>query len=211
MLKKALAAVALALAIGPVWAFQGAAPSAQPPGATMRRGGRNGAITAIAGTVYTIKTMRGVEVKADIAKDVPITRLDRSTGTIADLKVGTFVNVTGEAGPEGIIKATSVRIQYPAIVGTIQAISAKRVTIRTADGKSSTYLITDKTAMRNRRQAATWASFKSGDPVTVQYSGAAAMAINYGMAVRPGGARRTPSSASGTAGAPPSETVQPGR
>ncbi|HEY3413342.1 MAG TPA: DUF5666 domain-containing protein [Armatimonadota bacterium] len=204
----AVVAAAIVGVSGVALAFQAAQPPA--PGArggrtgtAMRgRGRNNGVITAVTGTTYTIKTMRGTEIKASVATDTPVTKPDRSTGAIADLKIGTFVNIQGQPGDDGIVKATAVMIQNPSVMGTIQSVSAKRITVRAMDGKFYTYLVSDKTNFRKAGQTAAWTSFKAGDQVSVQFTGAAALSVRSFQAGGAGGGQRRAPRNGGTPPAP---------
>lgn len=212
----AIAALVLTGVSGISLAFQAPQPPTTPgagPGAGMRRGGRGqvGVITAIAGTTYTIKTMRGTEVKATVPAETPVVKLDKSNGAIADLKVGMFVSVQGQRGTDGTVAATRVTISNPMVAGAIVTVSAKRIAIKAANGKFSTFLVNEKTGFRQGRTDAKATDFKVGDQVMVEYTGALAVNVstmpaggNFGG----GGARRNPNGGNNAA-TPPTPPTAP--
>lgn len=211
MLRKLAIAAVLVMGVASLAeAFQTPTPPAPNPGpggaprAGARRGrGQMGVITAITGTTYTIKTMRGSEIKATIAPETPVVKADQKPGAIADLKVGSFVAVQGQRGTDGTVTATNVTISNPMIVGSIQAVAAKRITVRGMDNKPATYLITDKTTFRKGMQDAKIADFKVGDQVVVEYTGAAALSIRTFQAGAGGGFGGQRGNRNGNNAAPP--------
>ncbi|HEY3266244.1 MAG TPA: DUF5666 domain-containing protein [Armatimonadota bacterium] len=142
-MKKVLAtALMLALSAGCVMAQdapppQGAAPG-QAPGQGRRAGGFQGArgprvggtITKVAGTSFTIKTMRGDERTIAIPAATPVMLPDRKTGTFSDLKVGVLVNLNGTQNADGTFTVARVNIQNPTAFGVITALTATRITVQ---------------------------------------------------------------------------------
>jgi len=185
MLRKLAAAAVLVMGVVSVsQAFQAPGPSAPNqgpgarPGAGMRRGrGNAGVITAISGTTYTVKTMRGTEVKATIATGTPVVKANRTTGAIADLKVGVYVSIQGQRGTDGTVTATNVTISNPMVFGAIQTITDKQISVKGLDNKTTTYTITDKTAFNKGIQAAKLADFKAGDQVILEYNGTSVLSV----------------------------------
>jgi hypothetical protein len=192
MRQLALAAALLGLATGIAGAQVPARPAApNRPGANARAPRVMGQITKVSGTVYTVKEMRGQSVKLTIPASTPVTKAERQKASTKDLKVGVNIAATTKApSTAGAATATRVMILPPMTMGAVQSITATKVTLKTADGKTVGYTINAKTRLPKGERAV-----KAGDRVVVVHTGSTADAIRHigqmggrgGM--RPNGAR----------------------
>jgi hypothetical protein len=73
------------------------------------RGATAGQVTAVNGSVVTVHNpTTGQDVKVDISSGTVINKT--TTGSLADLRPGVNVTVTGQAGADGTVSATAVNI-----------------------------------------------------------------------------------------------------
>src|SRR2546423_9597040 len=96
--------VALLLAAGPT-------VSAQDAPVRVR-----GTIERVEGDIYIIKARSGVEVKVKLPDNVMVVALTKAT--LADIKQGSYVGVSGMPQPDGSQKALEVHIFPDAMRGT---------------------------------------------------------------------------------------------
>jgi hypothetical protein len=182
MKSTAFAAVLLGLATGLASAQ---APAARParPGQNARAPRVMGQITKVAGTVYTVKEMRGRSVSVTIPAGTPVMKPERQKASTKDLKVGVNIAATGKApAVNGKFTASRVMILPPMTMGAVQGITATKITVKTGDGKTVSYNINAKTRKPQGDRA-----IKVGDRVVVIHTGSTADAIRH--AGRMGGMR----------------------
>jgi hypothetical protein len=103
--KAALAALALATGLSSASAL------AQGQPARIR-----GTIERVDGSVVTVKSRDGAEMKVDLPSDATVVGIVKSS--LADVKQGSFVGVTGMPQPDGSQKALEVHIFPEAMRGT---------------------------------------------------------------------------------------------
>src|SRR4051812_38981803 len=103
--KAALAALALATGLSSASAL------AQGQPARIR-----GTIERVEGSVVTVKSRDGAEMKVDLPSDATVVGIVKSS--LADVKQGSFVGVTGMPQPDGSQKALEVHIFPDAMRGT---------------------------------------------------------------------------------------------
>ena len=98
--------------------FRGQAGTNQGQGAPSggfggRRGGGGGLtigqVTAVNGTSITIQTFQGADETVDLSSSTAITKT--VSGSVSDVAAGESVTVSGTAGSDGAIQATSVQIR----------------------------------------------------------------------------------------------------
>lgn len=205
-----LAAAALLMA-GTTSAIAQAPPTAPNGNPAGRPNARNrtaqnaprvsGEITKVAGRVFSVKTLRGETVMVTVAPETPVMKPDRAAGAIADLKVGTHINATGERPTPTTLTARRVMITNPMATGTIQTVSATGITLRLPDGKTATYTVDSKTRWMRNRAASPWTNFKGGERVVVEYTGKIATIVRLAPAQRAPGQRRGVGARRGARGA----------
>lgn len=91
--------------------FMSAASAQQPQPIRIR-----GAIEAVDGAVLTIKTRDGDERKVKMTDNVTITGIVKTT--LAEIKPGSYIGVTGMPQPDGTQKAIAIHIFPEAMRGT---------------------------------------------------------------------------------------------
>src|SRR5215212_9512243 len=89
------------------------APTANAQEATVRV---RGAIERVEGDTYVIKTRAGAEVKVKLPDNVMVVALTKAS--LADIKQGSYVGVSGMPQPDGSQKALEVHIFPDAMRGT---------------------------------------------------------------------------------------------
>jgi hypothetical protein len=184
-----LAAVVLGVATGLAGAqAPSAARPGRPAGARMPRVA--GQITKVAGHVYTVKERRGASVNVTVPAGTPIMKTGREKATTKDLKVGVNIAAMGKANGATAFTANRVMIMPPMTMGTVVSITSTKITVKTAAGKTVSYTINSKTRLPKGPNAV-----KTGEKVTVGYSGSTALMIRparmggMGGGMRPGGRR----------------------
>lgn len=105
MLPRTVAASAFGLLVAASMA------AAQQPGVRVR-----GTIEGVEGSVLTVKGRDGATMKVKLADNAPIRSVTRSS--LADIKPGSFIGVTGMPQPDGSQKAVEIHIFPEAMRGT---------------------------------------------------------------------------------------------
>jgi len=153
--------------------------------------GVGGEITAIDGSIITLKTFRGETAKVKVTASTRV-RKDGEDAKLSDFKVGDRVMVAGEQDKDGVWVAQILGQRRagqgsphggamggpPAapedngktyIFGNVTKIDGTKLTVRKPDGAEQSVEVDDNTSFLNeRRESITLADFKVGDTVRGQ-------------------------------------------
>jgi hypothetical protein len=135
-------------------------------------GGRGGiTITAINGSSLSLATDDGWTRTID-ASGVTLKNGDTAI-TLGDLKVGEKIDLRQSRNFDGSVAVTEIDVVQPDVDGMVTAIDASSLTVRTADGSTTTVTLTGTTTYTVNRGPATRDGITVGSEVHVQGTAAA--------------------------------------
>jgi len=168
-------------------------PRQEGPGAGRGMGfhGVGGQITAISGSMVTLRTLRGESAEVKITSSTRF-RKDRNEAKLSDFKVGDQVFAAGDQGKDGVWVAQMLGERTGAgggrgggmmggtqpkpedngktyIAGELIKIDGTKLTVKKPDNTEQVIEVDDDTSFRNeRRESVTLADMKPGDFVRGQ-------------------------------------------
>ena len=126
-----------------------------------------GDVTAVDATTITVKG-KGDTTKLITVTGATVYQLGKTTGTKADVKVGTRVTAQGTTSGD-TFTAITVWISIPEVGGDVTAKTSDTITIKGRDGKTTVLHVTDKTTYEVKgKDKATLSDIAVGDRVSAE-------------------------------------------
>ena len=121
-------------------------------------------ITKISGSTIDLKTDDGWTRTITATADTKITK-GGEAATVADLKVGDKVALRQKRNDDGTYSVVAIVVPVPVVAGTVTAIGADSITVKTRDGSTKTITLTGSTTFKLGRADGTKADVKVGSIV----------------------------------------------
>ncbi|MEO8229278.1 MAG: DUF5666 domain-containing protein [Chloroflexota bacterium] len=129
-------------------------------------GARSITIVRIAGSTIDLKTDDGWTRTITVTADTKIAK-GGAAATLADLKVGDRVVLRQKRNADGTYAIVALTVPIPVVAGTVTAVAAASLTLKTRDGSSRTIELTGKTTYKLGRADGKKSDLKVGSIVVV--------------------------------------------